>query len=105
MRNILEGYRLFAIDPKKSRSKDFYKNMLEYRSHVMKKFAKAIKKPSEFSCILCGSAKSKEFLALGKYKLYECSRCALVSPNIDFSLADEHELYDDHANSKDVVRR
>jgi SAM-dependent methyltransferase len=104
MRNILEGYRLFAIDPKKSRSKDFYKNMLEYRSHVMKKFAKAIKKPSEFRCLLCGNAKGEEFLALGKYKLYECARCALVSPNIDFALADEHELYGDHANSKDVVR-
>lgn len=104
MRNIFEGYRLFAIDPKKSRSKDFYKNMLEYRGHVMKRFARAIKKESAFVCLLCQGTSKQEFLTLGRYALYECKKCSLVSPNINFSLADEHELYDDPANSKDVVR-
>ncbi len=104
MRTIFEGYRLFNIDAKKSRSKDFYKNMLEYRAHVMKKFSSAIKKPSQFVCLLCGSKKGTEFLSLGNYKLYECPRCALVSPNIDFSRAGGHEMYDDPKNIKDTTR-
>ncbi len=104
MRNILEGYRIFAIDPKKSRSKDFYKNMLEYRQHVMKKFASAVKKHSQFVCLLCDSQKGKEFLSLGKYTLFECARCALVSPNIDFARAGGHEMYDDPKNIKDTIR-
>ena len=104
MRNIFKNYRIFDIDPKRSRSKDFYKNMLEYRTHVMKRFASAIKNPSKFSCLLCGNKKGKEFLALGKYKLYECSRCALVSPNIDFAHAGGHEMYDDPKNIKDTTR-
>ncbi len=104
MRNIFQGYRLFSIDPKKSRSRDFYKNMLAYRAHVMKKFAGAIKKPSQFVCLLCGNKKGKEFLALGKYKLYECPRCALVSPNINFSKAGGSEMYDDPKNIKDTTR-
>ncbi len=104
MRNILKDYRIFDIDPKKSRSRDFYKNMLAYRMHVMKKFAGAIKRPSDFSCLLCGGKKGGEFLALGKYKLYECKRCALVSPNIDFSKAGGSEMYDDPKNIKDTTR-
>ena len=104
MRNIFQDYRMFAIDPKKSRSKDFYKNMLQYRAHVMKKFAGAIKKPSQFVCLLCESKKGEKFLALGKYKLYECPRCALVSPNIDFSKAGGSEMYDDPKNIKDTTR-
>lgn len=104
MRDIFAGYRLFSIDPKKSRSKDFYKNMLEYRAHVMKKFAKAVKKPSEFSCILCKSKKGTEFLVFEKYTLIECACCKLVQPNVDMEIAGGHEMYDDPKNIKDTVR-
>lgn len=104
MKDILIGYKIFAIDPKKSRSKDFYKNMLEYRTHVMKKFARTVKKPGEFVCLLCGGRKATQTLTLGKYALYECTRCSLVSPNVRFTTTVGHELYDDPANVKDTVR-
>lgn len=104
MRDLFKNYKIFAIDAKKSRSKDFYKNMLQYRAHVMKKFSRAIQKPSEFSCLLCGGTGKTPFLALGKYQLFECGRCKLVSPNIDFSLAGGHEMYDDRAIIKRTIQ-
>lgn len=104
MRDILKGYKVFAIDPKKLRSKDFYKNMLEYRSHVMKKFARMVKKQDEFVCLLCGSKKKTPFLALEKYQLFECDQCKLVSPNVRLDEAGGHEVYDDPANIKDTTR-
>lgn len=104
MKDILKGYKIFAIDPKKSRSKDFYNNMLEYRTHVMKKFARAVKKQEAFVCPLCGSKNKTAFLALGKYQLFECTRCKLVSPNINFALPGIGDLYDDRANIKDTMR-
>lgn len=104
MRDILKNYKIFAIDAKKSRSGDFYKNMLEYRAHVMKKFAVAIKKPSGFTCLLCGSKNKTPFLALVKYQLFECNRCKLVSPNIDFARAGGNELYDDPATVTRTIR-
>lgn len=104
MRDVFRNYKIFAIDAKKSRSKDFYKNMLQYRAHVMKKFARAIKKPKEFVCLLCGSRDKTPFLALGKYQLFECGRCKLVSPNIDFSRAGGHEVYDDPAIIKRTIQ-
>jgi len=104
MKDLFKSYEIFNIDPKKSRSKDFYKNMLEYRVHVMRKFARAIKKQDEFVCLLCGSKRKTSFLALGKYQLFECSRCKLVSPNVDFAQAGGNEMYDDQANIKDTMR-
>lgn len=104
MKDILKGYKVFAIDPKKSRSKDFYKNMLEYRTHVMKKFARTVKKPGEFVCLLCGSTSKTQYLALGKYQLFACDRCKLVSPNINFAHPSIGDIYDDRANIKDTAR-
>lgn len=104
MRDILKDYKIFTIDPKKSRSKEFYKNMLEYRTHVMKKFARAIKKPSAFVCLLCGGKNKTPYLVLGKYQLFECSRCKLVSPNIDLAHKGIGDIYDDRANIKDTTR-
>ena len=38
MRNIFGNYKIFNIDPAKLRSKEFFKNMLEYRESVFKQF-------------------------------------------------------------------
>lgn len=103
MRDILEGYRIFAIDPKKSRSKDFYKNVLAYRERMMQKFAHTIKKPDEFVCLLCGGKKKKLFLAYQKYELFECLQCGLVSPNISMH-AVNHALYDDTQNAERITK-
>mgnify|MGYP001569777465 CR=1 FL=1 len=103
MRDLFKGYRIFNIDPKKSRSKDFYKNVLADRERVMKKFAHTIQKPSAFVCLLCGSKKKKSFLAYGKYELFECLRCGLVSPNISTS-AINRALYDDTRNAERIIK-
>lgn len=104
MRNILEGYKIFNIDPKKSRSKDFYKNVLEYRNHMMKKFRREIKALDQFVCPLCNSKKGDDFLAYKNYHLVDCSKCGLVSPNVDFSKLDNQDVYDDPAYIKDTTR-
>ena len=104
MRNILKDYKIFNIDPAKLRSKDFFKNMLEYRDGVFKQFKHTIKRPDQFKCHLCGSKNGKEFLSYKNYKLFECKKCNLVSPNIDLAKLGGHEVYDDPAYIKDAVR-
>lgn len=103
MRDILKDYKIFAIDPKKSRSKDFYKNVMTYRAHMMKKFGGLIQKPSKFVCLLCGRKRKMPFLAYGKYELFECAHCGLVSPNIHINATD-HTVYDDAENAERITK-
>lgn len=103
MRSILKNYKIFNIDPTKSRSKDFYKNMLEYRDHTMKQYLSAIKSGG-FKCLLCGKHKVNKFLDYGDYKLFDCLNCGLVSPNIDLAKLKSLEIYDDPAYIKDTTR-
>lgn len=102
MRDILKDYKIFNIDPKKSRSKDFYKNTLEYRRYIMGMFKSALRKPNEFRCILCGSANGSEYLRYEDYPLFECHDCGLVSPNINLELVDEKKVYDSDTALADV---
>lgn len=104
MRDIFEDYKIFNIDPAKLRSKEFFKNMLEYRDSVFKQFKHTIKKDFQFQCHLCGSKNGKEFLNYKGYKLFECKKCSLVSPNIDLGKLGGHEVYDNPAYVKDVTR-
>ena len=104
MRDIFKDYRIFNLDPSKLRSKTFFKNMLEYRGKVMQQFKSAIKTPRNYQCPLCKSRKGKEFLSDKSYKLYECSRCKLVSPNVDFSKLGNEEVYDDPSYIRDTTR-
>ena len=94
MRDILKDYKIFNIDPKKLRSKDFYKNVLDYRHYIMGLFPQAIRGPKEFKCILCGGTAGNEFLHYKDYCLFECQNCGMVSPNIDLELVDEKRVYD-----------
>jgi SAM-dependent methyltransferase len=103
MRNILRNYKIFDIDAKKSRSQDFYKNMLEYRNHTMKQYADTIKKGS-FSCLLCNKSNADKFLTYKNYKLFDCKKCGLVSPNIDLKKLESKEVYDDKAYIIDTTR-
>lgn len=104
MRDILKDYKIFNIDPKQSRSSDFYQNMLEYREKVMDQFKDAIKKGEDFVCPLCRQRQGQQYLRLNDYVLYECQNCSLVSPNIDFDKLGEAEVYDDEAYIKDTTR-
>ncbi len=104
MRNILKDYKIFNIDPSKLRSKEFFKNMLEYRNNVFSQFKYAIKNSEHFKCHLCGSKKAKEFLKYKNYTLFDCQKCGLVSPNIDLTKLGSHEVYDDPAYIKDTTR-
>ena len=104
MRDIFKDYKGFSINPSKLRSPGFFRNMLEYRTAVMRRYRSALKSRTEFSCPLCGATKGGEFLKYKNYLLLECSRCGLVSPNIDFSKVDGRELYDDPACIKDTTR-
>ena len=104
MRALFKDYTIFDIDPKKLRSGDFFKNMLEYRHKVMAQFDDAYKKPEEFICPLCGGAEGSEYLAYQRYQVFECAACGLVSPNISFARLGSEEVYDDDAYVKDTTR-
>lgn len=104
MRDILKDYKIFNIDPKKLRSRDFFKNMLEYRRKVMAQFSDAYKSAEEYACPLCAGKSGKPYLSYEKYELYECAGCRLVSPNIKFDRLGDAEVYDDDAYVKDTVR-
>lgn len=102
MRNILADYKIFQLDPNKLRSKDFFKHVLDYRHYLMDLFDNSIKQPSEFKCLLCGSVGGKEYLSYKNYPLFECFKCGLVSPNINFDLVDETKVYDNQTAKEDV---
>ena len=104
MQDLFSDYKIFKLDPYKLRSRDFFKNMLEYRKSTMKKFEKAILSSSHFKCPLCGKDKKSSYLDLGKYKLFQCNTCSLVSPNINFNKLGNQEVYDDPAYVKDTTR-
>ncbi|KKQ57702.1 MAG: Methyltransferase type 12 [Parcubacteria group bacterium GW2011_GWA2_38_13] len=104
MRNILKEYKIFDIDPKRLRSKKFYKNMLELHEKLMVKFKSAIKPNEQFVCLLCQSDQKKLFLEYRGYSLFECSRCGLVSPNIDFQKVKDQDIYEDEAYYLDTRR-
>jgi len=104
MQDLFSDYKIFKLDPYKLRSRDFFKNMLEYRKSTMKKFGKAILSPSHFKCPLCGKDKKSSYLDLGKYKLFQCNTCSLVSPNINFNKLGNQKVYDDPAYVKDTTR-
>lgn len=104
MRDILKDYRIFKIDAKQSRSKEFFKNLLEYRHYLMDKFKQSVRTPEQFECLLCHHRRGQEFLNYRDYPLFECLNCGLVSPNIDLALVDEEEVYDNAAASADVKR-
>src|SRR3990167_2063840 len=104
MQDLFSDYKIFKLDPYKLRSRDFFKNMLEYRKSTMKKFEKAILSSSHFKCPLCGKDKKSSYLELGKYKLFQCNTCSLVSPNINFNKLGNQKVYDDPAYVKDTTR-
>jgi len=99
---MLKGYKIFNIDSKQSRPKDFWKNVLVYKDHMMNKFASSIKTRNKFVCPLCGSQKGDNFLSYNKYQLIDCSKCGLVSPNVDFTKLGNHGVYDDEVYKRDV---
>lgn len=102
MRDVLRSYKIFNIDPKQSRPKDFWKGVLHYRDHMMNKFAGEVKTRNKFVCPLCGSKKGSDFLIYKKYQLVDCSKCGLVSPNVDFTKLGNHDVYDDEVYKRDV---
>lgn len=100
MRDIFKNHKIFDIDAKKLRSKDFFKNKLEYREKIMEKYKDLIKSPSEFKCLLCGSLKGSLYLKYKDYPLIECEKCQLVSPNIKLESLGGLEVYDDESYIK-----
>ncbi len=104
MRDILQGYKIFNIDPKKLRSKDFFKNMLEYRHKIMDQCKDAHLSPGQFSCPLCAGKEGFAYLSYREYQLFECAQCHLVSPLIKWETLKKIEIYDDDAYVKDTTR-
>lgn len=104
MRDIFKDYKVFAIDPTKLRSPGFFRNMLEYRKIVMRQYRVAVKPRGRFQCLLCNTQRGKDFLRYKNYQLLECTRCGLVSPNIDFAKVNGQKLYDDPACVRDTTR-
>lgn len=94
MENILKNYKIFDLDPTKLRHKDFFKNMQDYANHLIAKCGHLIKKDVDFFCPLCKSSIGKFYLRRGEYALFQCEKCSLISPNVDF-LGIQDDVYDD----------
>ena len=77
------GLKVFDIDARQLRPRDFYKGIVDYRKKILPKFKHLIKNEDEYACVLCKAKDGSLFLEwLEGYQLYECSFCEAVSPNI-----------------------
>jgi SAM-dependent methyltransferase len=94
MENILNGYKIFNLDPAKLRHKDFFKNMQDYADHLLTKYKDLPKKETDFVCPLCSSNSGSHYLSKSNYSLFECLSCGLISPNVSFEDIKD-DVYDD----------
>lgn len=104
MRNILEKLKIFNINPSKLRTKNWYENTFLYHEYCLNKFSNIIKKPNQFACPLCGGERKKKFLARGKYLLFDCLKCSLVSANVNVDKFDTQEAYDSKESGENTKR-
>ncbi len=100
--------KIFDIDPYQLRGKNFYKSIDNYRKEIFRKLSKYIVNDSNLlQCRLCKSKKKSEFLNWRKkYKLYLCSNCNLVYPNIKIKSEDYYlnNVYEDISYTKKFKR-
>jgi 2-polyprenyl-3-methyl-5-hydroxy-6-metoxy-1,4-benzoquinol methylase len=78
--------KIFDIDPRQLRPKNFYKGIEDYRNKILPKYRHLIKKQDDYTCTLCKGVKGSLFLEwVEGYQLYKCNSCEATSPNIDMS--------------------
>jgi len=107
--NLVQKLKLkvFNIDAHLLRGNNFFGSILEYREKIFPLHKNRIQDDEKFQCILCKNNHGKEFLAWEKtYKLFKCSSCGAVSPNI--RLFDEGEyiksIYDTNDYKDKLIR-
>ena len=101
------GLRIFDIDARRLRPKNFYQGIVDYRKKILPKHRHLVKKPEEYTCTLCNRAKGLLFLEwMEGYQLYECDWCGAVSPNIDRSNEESHieSVYENEDYRKKFMR-
>jgi 2-polyprenyl-3-methyl-5-hydroxy-6-metoxy-1,4-benzoquinol methylase len=80
------GLKIFDIDAHSLRGKNFYKSIVDYRNKILPQQLGRIKEDSEYVCTLCSGKSGTLFLEWEEgYKLFKCSDCGSVSPNIILS--------------------
>ena len=80
------GLKLFEIDAHSLRGKNFYKSIVDYRNKILPQQLSRIREDSEYVCTLCSGKSGTLFLEWKEgYKLFKCSDCDAVSPNINLS--------------------
>lgn len=78
------GLTLFDINAHALRGDNFYKSILDYREKILPVQKNRIKADSQYICTLCNGVNGSEFLAWKDgYKLFKCTDCSAVSPNIN----------------------
>ena len=107
--NLVQKLKLkvFNIDAHLLRGNNFFGSILEYREKIFPLHKNRIQDDEKFQCTLCKNNHGKEFLAWEKtYKLFKCSSCGAVSPNI--RLFDEGEyiksIYDTNDYKDKLIR-
>jgi 2-polyprenyl-3-methyl-5-hydroxy-6-metoxy-1,4-benzoquinol methylase len=79
--------KIFDIDARRLRPKNFYKGITDYREKILPKNKYLIKKPADYICTLCNQTNGSLFLEwVEGYQLYQCNFCGAVSPNINTSI-------------------
>lgn len=84
---------MFDIDPYRLRSPEFFKFVIIERDLALESGRHRRKRPSDFICVLCGSAGYDEFFEYDGYRLNQCRACGVVSPNVDVTSPDNVEVY------------
>jgi hypothetical protein len=101
------GLKIFDIDARQLRPKNFYKGIVDYRESILPKHKHLIKKPDEYTCTLCKGTNGSLFLEwVEGYQLYKCNYCSAVSPNINHSDKESYieQVYDDENYCEKFMR-
>lgn len=107
MDNLFDKFTLFNIDPKSLRPKDFYKkSVIDNRESYWNERKILIKNDKDTKCFICSNTdNNKIFMEYNEYKLFECSKCSLVFPNIKTDQDYVNLIYDNDFYSQDVEKQ
>lgn len=78
--------KIFDIDVKELRGKDFHSNLISRKNFIYKKLKKYLTTKKNIRCLLCRNKLSHKniFNRWKNYKLFSCPKCGCVCTNIDF---------------------
>jgi SAM-dependent methyltransferase len=104
MRDILAGLRVFDIDLRRLRSRNFHADMIRDRDEWLSRLRHCLKPAADFRCPLCGGAGARPYVAYRDYPLFECLDCSAVAPSIDLARLAEANYHSSETVEEDVRR-